>query len=220
LEWDSPPGAGIRDGIVGGDKVRLQSLLPELMKFRVIHLLLVISVISLHAGTRVEGATREGVAFPDIHEVGGTVLRVRGVGLLRYMAFIKVYVAAFYLEDDIPSEKALSDVPKRLEISYFHGITAEDFARSTDAFIEKNVEPELLPHLRSRIHRLNAWYEDVKPNDRYALTYIPGQGTELALNGEVKGVIQGSDFAAAVFSMWLGREPVNESLKRGLLGGQ
>jgi hypothetical protein len=58
----------------------------------------------------------------------------------------------------------------------------------------------------------------VEPGDRYALTYIPGMGTELSLNGEAKGTIQGADFAAAIFSIWLGTKPIDKGLKRQLLG--
>ena len=56
----------------------------------------------------------------------------------------------------------------------------------------------------------------MKPGDRYALTYIPGVGTELALNGKPKGVIEG-DFAAAYFAIWLGAKPLDASLKAQLL---
>ena len=50
------------------------------------------------------------------------------------------------------------------------------------------------------------------------LTYIPGRGTELALNGETKGLIKGANFAVAVFSIWLGSKPINKSFKRQILG--
>jgi hypothetical protein len=43
-------------------------------------------------------------------------------------------------------------------------------------------------------------------------------GTELALNGVPRGVIQGADFAAAIFSLWLGDQPIDERFKRSLLG--
>ncbi|MBK9111219.1 MAG: chalcone isomerase family protein [Nitrospira sp.] len=56
----------------------------------------------------------------------------------------------------------------------------------------------------------------MKPGDRYGLTYLPGVGTELALNGERKGIVEGADFAAAYFAIWLGPDPINEALKEGL----
>jgi hypothetical protein len=61
-------------------------------------------------------------------------------------------------------------------------------------------------------------YEDVKPGDRYSLTYIPGKGTKLALNGEHKGTIEGSEFAAALFSIWLGNKPIDKTFKKQILG--
>jgi hypothetical protein len=61
-------------------------------------------------------------------------------------------------------------------------------------------------------------YVDVQPGDRYSLTYIPGRGTELALNGEPRGVIEGAEFAAALFSIWIGREPIDKSFKNQILG--
>ena len=61
-------------------------------------------------------------------------------------------------------------------------------------------------------------YEDVEPGDRYSLTYIPGRGTELALNDEPKGVIEGADFASAVYAIWLGQNPISQSFRQQLLG--
>ena len=59
---------------------------------------------------------------------------------------------------------------------------------------------------------------DVEPGDRYTLTYIPGEGTELALNGVPRGTIAGADFAAAIFTLWLGDKPIDERFKQSLLG--
>jgi hypothetical protein len=50
------------------------------------------------------------------------------------------------------------------------------------------------------------------------LTYLPGIGTELALNGRPMGVIEGADFAAAIFSLWLGENPYDRQFKSALLG--
>jgi Chalcone isomerase-like len=64
---------------------------------------------------------------------------------------------------------------------------------------------------------LHALYENVKPGDRYSLIYIPGRGTELALNKTSKGTIEGADFAAASFAFWLGQKPLDRSLRDQLL---
>jgi hypothetical protein len=163
-------------------------------------------------------AEKAGVQFDDAYMDARISLPRRGVGILKYMMVIRVYTAAFYMDDGIPSEAVLSDVPKRLVIHYFRGIDADDFARSTDALILKNVGRALFERLRPRIDELNGMYEDVRPGDRYALTYIPGAGTTMALNGIIKGTFMGTDMARAIFSMWFGEKPLDASLKKALLG--
>ena len=167
--------------------------------------------------TQSEAAEVNGINFDDQYAAGDTVLKLRGAGMLRVMAFAKVYVSALYLPEDCASKMVLSDVPKRLEVEYMRSIEGSDFGLVTNKKISENVDPQTYMRLRPRIEYHNSLYQDVQPGDRYSLTYIPGKGTELALNGEPQGVIEGADFAAAVFSIWLGHKPISESLKKDLL---
>lgn len=160
----------------------------------------------------------EGVRFADETKAGGVTLRLNDVGLMRYRYVIKAYVAALYLGEGARPADVLADAPKRLEIEYFYAIQATGFANATNEGIARNVAPDVVDRLRPRIERLNALYRDVKPGDRYALTYLPGVGTELALNGAALGTIEGADFAAAVFAIWLGPQALDASLKAQLLG--
>jgi hypothetical protein len=51
------------------------------------------------------------------------------------------------------------------------------------------------------------------------LNYIPGTGTQLGLDGQSKGTpIPGEDFYRALLRIWLGEDPVDQSLKKALLG--
>jgi hypothetical protein len=177
-------------------------------------LLLLLSMVNPRPSSPAE---IEGVGFAERHSASSTELELHCVGLLRYMVFIKGYVAALYLPQGVPPEDVLTDVPKRLEINYFHPIKGSDFAAATDQGITANVDSARLTQLRDRIDRINRLYRDVKPGDRYSLTYIPGSGTELALNGQARGTIPGADFASAVFAIWLGPRPLDESLKNQLL---
>ncbi len=159
----------------------------------------------------------EGVRFPQRVDVHGTAFELNCAALLRYLVFIKAYVAALYLGDGVAPEAVLSDVPKRLEINYFHAITAAQFITATTTTIGANTDAPTLETLRPRLARFNALYVDVQPGDRYAITYIPGMGTELALNGQPRGIIEGADFARAMFAIWLGDRPLDMALKDGLL---
>jgi len=156
--------------------------------------------------------------FTKAVDIQNQRLTLKGAGLLRYMVFIKAYAGALYLPDSAPSDPVLAPVAKRLELAYYHAIRSEDFAKATRAKIHDNVSADQAETLRARIDRLAAMYRDVKPRDRYALTYVPGEGTRLSLNGEVLGAIPGDDFAGAVFSIWLGDHPIDETFRDTLLG--
>lgn len=159
----------------------------------------------------------DGVSFNRTIDAMDQRLHLHGAGLLRYMVFIKAYVGALYLPEAVPSEHVLKPVAKQLELAYFHPIKGEDFAKATRLKIADNVTAAQVKVLQSRIDDLAALYRDVKPGDRYALTYVPDQGTTLALNGESLGSIPGDDFAQALFSIWLGANPIDQKFRDLLL---
>jgi len=164
--------------------------------------------------------TVENIPFADSTTIGGKPVPLRNAALLRYLKVIKAYAAALYLPEGVKADDVLSDLPKRLEISYLVSIKGPDFDKGAAPVLERNQTPVELAKIQGRIDRINAAYKDVKSGDRYALTYQPGRGTELALNGTPLIVIEGADFAAAYFGIWLGREPIDEKLKRDLLKGR
>jgi len=163
-------------------------------------------------------ATVEGVTFRREVRAGDSELALRGCGLLRYMVFIKAYVAAFYLPESTRPEDALGDVPKHLEIEYFHDISAQDFAKATTSSISRNLSLTTFQRLKPKIDEFNALYRDVKAGDRYSLTYVPGKGTTLLWNGQPLGTVSGVDFAVGLFGIWVGPNPLDTDLKRLLLG--
>ena len=179
--------------------------------------LVLILIAAVIFPTGLNAAEIEGATFKDSLTVDDTTLTLTGTGLLRYWGF-KAYVGALYLEEGSTIEEALLDKAKRIEIEYLRPIKGKDFGPATDKGIAKNVDSKTLDRLRPKIDYHNSLYEDVQPGDRYSLTYIPGKGTELALNGEPKGLIEGADFAEAVFSIWLGPKPINKSFKKQILG--
>lgn len=184
-----------------------------------IAILTILTTLAL-SSVQTHALTVENVAFADSIAAGPFTLQLRNAALLRYLKLFRAYVAALYLPEEVPADKVLSDVPKRLEISYLVAIKGADFGRGAEPTLKRNHTQEELAGLQGRISRINAAYRDVRPGDRYALTYLPGRGTELSLNGTPLVTIEGADFAAAYFGIWLGREPIDDQLKRDLLKGR
>ena len=159
----------------------------------------------------------DGVAFARRYAGEGVSLRLHNAALLRYKVFFRGYVVGLYLPDGADPAAALGDVPKRLEFHYFWDIPGPEFGKAGERFLARNVDGPTMKALRDRLDRIDQAYRDVKAGDRYALTYLPGKGTELSLNGSPLLVVEGADFAAAYFSIWLGEKPIDDGLKKELL---
>lgn len=166
------------------------------------------------------GAAVDAFTFPDEYLIGQDTLTLRGIGLVREFFFIKVVTAALYVQDGIPVKQTLSDVGKRVEMQSFRTIPADEFIREAEIALAENVPAATIEMLRPRLDQLHQAYEDLKPGDRYALTYLPNSGTHLELNGNPRVRIEGADFAAAYFQIWLGNKPIHKKLKAQLLGGE
>jgi hypothetical protein len=174
-------------------------------------------LLGLIAGTNHLHAKTKPQFAPSVLITDQTI-PLRGTGRLVWMRLVTVYDAALYLPAGVPGKDVLTDVPKQLELSYHISIKGPKFGESAEPYLEKNVPPQDLAKLRPRIEQLNKLYRDVKEGDRYALTYAPGKGTTLSLNNEPLGTIEGADFAAAYFAIWIGAKPISDSMRDDLVG--
>jgi len=165
-------------------------------------------------------ATVRGVSFPDAVDIGGRECRLNGVGV-RTRFLVSVYLGALYLAT--PTGDAAS------------AVAADEAKRTVLHFVKSRVEAEKIreawregfaenagadwPQLAERLARFSAWFEpDLLEGEQIVLTYVPGRGTEVAVKGTVRGVIEGADFMRALWSVWLGPKPVDAGLKKGMLG--
>ena len=175
-------------------------------------------VLSVY-GTAYAVVTRvDGTAFSNTVTINQTRLHLQGAALLRYLYFIEAYTGALYLPETADGSRALDDIPRHLVLEYRVAISAGDFAEATEKKIKDSVSDAVFQDLRPKIETLNRLYKDVVPKDRYALTYIPGEGTILALNGTPLGTIEGAAFSRAVFSIWIGDNPIDKGFRDKLLG--
>jgi hypothetical protein len=160
-----------------------------------------------------------GVTLPDTITVEGKTLKLNGAGL-RKKVFFKVYVAGLYLETPSKDAAAVisSDQVKRMQLSVLRSLSSHQVSEAIGEGFEKNSKAQMTA-LKARLEKFETMIPNVENGDQIFLTYVPGKGTVVSAKGAEKGVIEGKDFADALFSVWLGPNPVQADLKTALLGG-
>lgn len=162
-------------------------------------------------------AARPAPSPASLAEDGARFERV-GARTFRWMSVIKVYDAALHLGAGEPADRIFSNIPTRLQLGYHRGFTAAEIVKGGETLLARNVDSATIAALRERLDLINRTYRDVKAGDSYTLTYVPGTGTTLRLNGVPLVTIPGHDFAAAYFRIWLGDDPISPALRDSLLG--
>jgi hypothetical protein len=165
-------------------------------------------------------AARElaGITMPDTMSVGDKTLKLNGLGL-RKKAFFKVYVGGLYLE--APSKDAAAilaaDEAKAVRMTFLRDVSKSQLK---DAFVEgfENNAKEKAAAQKAAIDKLYSLIPDMKETQTLSFSYVPGKGTAVSHGDKVLGVIEGKEFAEALFALWLGPKPPSEDLKKGMLG--
>ena len=159
----------------------------------------------------------KGVNFVNAYEDAGVRMELKGTGLKRYFIF-KAFIAGLYLGEGVAPHDVLGDVPKRLEVAYLAPVPARQLCQETRRRIARNISKAEWNALKEKIDIMDSYFVDIRPGDRYALTYVPGAGTKFEYNGRLVGSILGADFSSALFSVWFGPFPLEAALKSKLLG--
>lgn len=162
-----------------------------------------------------------GVSFPDQVQSEAGTLSLNGLGLRQATMFkVDVYVAALYLTQASGDASAIlaSNTAKELVLQFVRDVGSDDLNEAWDEGFENNAGDQL-GSLQERIETFKGWMMDVKSGQEMRFVFTPGTGTQVAVDGTVKGTIEGDDFARALLAIWLGPKPPNADLKTGLLGG-
>lgn len=178
-----------------------------------------ILAVSVAVATGAGAVELAGVSLPDAVQVAGSTLKLNGAGI-RKKVIIKVYVGGLYLAapKTDPVTILATDEPRQMIMHFVY--KEVESAKVTEAFREgfANNSAASLAALQARLDAFCALWPTMRAGDRAVMTYVPGSGTTLAINGKELGTTLGKDFADALFAVWLGQKPADSGLKEGLLG--
>lgn len=147
-----------------------------------------------------------------------TLLLLSGTHVSRWNGLIKVSVGGLWLPADARGRDVLDPaVAKLLEMHYLVGISGQRLADGTRDILARNWPPEALARQRGELDTLINAFTDVGAGDSYALQLQPGRGVSLARNGRVVARAASDETARMIFSVWLGRDPLDMKNKQALL---
>jgi hypothetical protein len=181
-------------------------------------LLLSIQFSTVSAQTQLEV---NGVTVPRKIEFQNKTLQLNGAGG-RSKMWLEVYVQALYLSQLSQDPQFIIDsdteMAIRIEITSSM-VSSNKLTKAMNAGFEKSAGSNL-EELRPRIEQFKALLSDaITEKDVFVLGYNPLDQTINVYKNEVlKGKVSGFDFKKALFGIWLSDKPVDETLKKHLLG--
>ena len=182
---------------------------------------LLLAAMLASLGVSLGAATVAGVTVPDKVDVDGTSLPLNGAGL-RTKLFIKVYVGALYTARKEPAaDKVLAaDAPWRMAFHFLYSVSKSQMCDAWKEGLDDN-SPSAPAQVKKDFTQLCEWTEDIPKGNVMSVTYVPGKGSTLEVNGKVKGTLAGKPTADAVLSTWIGPKPgPGQGFKKAVLGAR
>jgi hypothetical protein len=161
-----------------------------------------------------------GIPVPESLTLDTLAFKLQGAGM-RDKFFMDLYIASLYATQAYSDASALVDADEPMVLSLHilsSLITSEKMEEATkEGFINAtggNTTP-----LQEQIDTfIQTFKEPIAINDRYEFFYLPSKGVRISKNGIHKTTLEGLAFKKALFGIWLGEKPAQESLKKELMG--
>jgi hypothetical protein len=164
-----------------------------------------------------------GVRIEDKARVANAELVLNGAGL-RKRVFFQVYAIGLYLPQKSSNPAAIlaQPGPKRVAIHMLRDVGADTFTEALADGIRANHSEAEAKALEPRVKALAAIMAELKEARKGMAIALDWNGTETRLLADGKPTgqpIAGEDFYRALLRIWLGDNPVQDDLKKALLGG-
>lgn len=174
------------------------------------------------AAQPLQALTINGVAIPETVSLpnSGTQLVLNGAGV-REKFFLDIYVGALYLEKpERDPDVILADAgPAGILMHFTYSeVSREKIIDGWKDGLAENLTAERMSAIKPRLEKFNTLFRTVGKGDVIRIDYLPESGTQVRINDEWRGSVEGNDFFRDLLRIWLGTHPVSKSLKHDMLG--
>ncbi len=184
------------------------------MRFR---LLLLVCLLYTSA---VGGVEIEGIDIPESVTVSGKSLQLNGAGV-RTKFFFDIYIGALFLPAKVTTYSGVVAMPgpKQVSMTFLYDeVAREKLTAAWDEGFENNLPESDLAALKDRLEQFNGLFVTAHKGDVFTFTFLADGSTRVVFNGKEAGRIAGEDFQQALLLVWLGDNPADSDLKKGMLG--
>ncbi|MCF6154012.1 MAG: chalcone isomerase [Candidatus Brocadia sp.] len=182
--------------------------------------ILIIIFLALTIITPAQAKEIGGVNLSDTIMSGKEQLVLNGAGL-RKKFFVKAYAGGLYLRTrESDAQKIVdADEPMAIRLQFIYdGVSFKQLVEGWNEGFANATMGNPGP-IKERADTFNSFFtEDARKGDIYDMIYTPGEGVNVSIKGKLMGTITGLDFKKALFAIWLGEKPVDNSLKQGMMG--
>ena len=164
-------------------------------------------------------ATIADVNLENSVAVGNQTLVLNGAGI-RKKFFVKVYAGGLYLQAKNKDAAAIlaADAPRRMVMHFVYSVSKDQMCDAWSEGLEANT-PNASAEVKGGFKTLCSLMEPIPKGNRLVLTYVPGTGTTVEVNGKNKGTLTGKATADAILATWLGPKPgPGDDFKNAVLG--
>jgi hypothetical protein len=162
-----------------------------------------------------------GVRIDEHAKVGNQDLVLNGAGLRKKLIF-DVYVGSLYLpKKAATADDVLAQSPRRIQLNVMRNLSADQLIGALDEGLTENTSAGELARLavpRGELAAIMKAFGQAKEGSVVTLDFIDG-ATEIRLDGESRGRVDGATFNAALTRIWIGEHPVQADLRKAMLGG-
>jgi hypothetical protein len=165
--------------------------------------------------------TINGITLPATIKKDNVELLLNGAGIRRKV-FFKLYVAGLYVATKPKNAEEIigSDKAEAMQLTITSGmISSGNMSEAIEEGFKKSMKgntSSLQPKIDVFINTFKK--EQIKEGNVFEIWYLPSAGVQTYKNRKLQSTITGLDFKKALFGIWFSAVPVDDDLKRGLLG--
>jgi hypothetical protein len=169
--------------------------------------------------------TLGGVKFEQEATVGGQKLQLNGAGM-RFRIGFRVYAAGLYTPGKVTKNDDVlkPTVAKRMQLVAQRDVKGDEFGKLFSRAMEDNASKEEFSKIINAVLRMGAIFAEAKQfgkGDVILVDYVPNTGVTITVRGKQVGEpFKEPEFAALLYKIWFGTKPVDEALRKALLGEQ